>query len=192
MPYGPSKLADELRVRTGGYFDPRGHRADRRPDPTGVMKGWAVDEAGAILRLAGARNFQVVAGCDLLAVGEPELGCPWRTGIRHPDHEDRVAGILWVCDRAVATSGLYERGGHIRDPHTGRVPGGLRSVTVIGPTLALADAYATAAFAMGDPGIGWVDGQSGFAAVGITASDRVVWTKAAHDMLDFDPSASEA
>jgi thiamine biosynthesis lipoprotein len=185
-------LADELRERTGGYFDARGHRADRRPDPTGVVKGWAVDEAGAILRLAGARNFQVVAGGDLIAVGEPEPGRPWRIGVRHPDHEDRVAAIVRVRDRAVATSGLYERGEHIRDPHTGRIPGGLRSVTVIGPTLALADAYATAAFAMGDQGIGWVDGQPGFAAVGITAADRVVWTSQAHEMLDLDPAGSEA
>jgi FAD:protein FMN transferase len=185
-------LADELRERTGGYFDPRGHRADRRPDPTGVVKGWAVDEAGAILRLAGARNFQLVAGGDLIAVGEPEPGRPWRIGVRHPDHEDRLAAVLRVRDLAVATSGLYERGAHIRDPHTGRVPGGLRSATVIGPTLALADAYATAAFVMGDSGIGWVDGQPGFAAVGITAADRVVWTSAAHAMLDLEPSGSEA
>ncbi len=184
-------LADELRERTGGYFDASGHRADGRPDPTGVVKGWAVDEAGAALRLAGARNFQVVAGGDLIAAGEPEPGRPWRIGIRHPDREDRVAGVLRVRDLAVATSGLYERGGHIRDPHTGRVPGGLRSVTVVGPTLALADAFATAAFAMGDPGIDWVDGQPGFAAVGITAADRVVWTAAAHEMLDLDAAAPE-
>lgn len=185
-------LAEELRERTGGYFDPRRHRADGRPDPTGVVKGWAVDEAGAILRLAGARNFQVVAGGDLIAVGEPEPGRPWRIGIRHPDHEDQVAAVLRIRDLAVATSALYERGAHIRDPHTGQVPDGLRSATVIGPTLALADAYATAAFAMGDPGIGWVGGQPGFAAVGISAADRVVWTRAADDLLDLDPSEPDA
>lgn len=184
-------LADELRERTGGYFDARAHRADRRPDPTGVVKGWSVDEAGAILRLAGARNFQVIAGGDLIAVGEPEPGRPWRIGIRHPDREDRVAGVLRVRDRAVATSGLYERGEHIRDPHTGRVPGELRSVTVIGPTLALADAYATAAFAMGESGIGWVEDQPGFAAVGITVADRVVWTRGAHDILDIGAPVPE-
>ena len=183
-------LADELRDRTGGYFDASGHRPDGRPDPTGVVKGWAVDEAVASLRLAGARNVLLVAGGDLVAAGEPEPGRPWRIGIRHPDREDRVAGVLRVRDLAVATSGLYERGAHIRDPHTGRVPGGLRSVTVIGPTLALADAYATAAFAMGDRGIAWVGGRPGFGAVGITAADRLVWTPLGHELLDLDPEVA--
>jgi thiamine biosynthesis lipoprotein len=178
-------LADDLRVRTGGYFDPRAHRADGRPDPTGVVKGWAVDEALVLLRLAGARNVQVVAGGDLVAAGEPEPGRAWRIGIRHPDRADRVAGVLAVRDLAVATSGLYERAGHIVDPHTGTVPTGLRSLTVVGPRLALADAYATAGFAMGEAGIAWVGRQPGHGAVGITAGDRVIWTPLAHDLLDL-------
>ena len=169
-------LADELRDRTGGYFDPRGFRDDGLPDPTGVVKGWAVDEGVSILRLAGARNVQVVAGGDLVAVGEPEPGRPWRIGIRHPDDETKVAAVLRVRDLAVATSGLYERGAHIRDPHTREVPTGLRSITVVGPTLAIADAFATAGFAMGEAGIEWVGRQPGFGALGITASDRVRWT----------------
>ena len=186
---GMFTLADELRDLTGGYFDPRGHRADGRPDPTGVVKGWAVDEALLALRLAGARNVQVVAGGDLVVAGEPEPGRAWRIGIRHPDRADRVARVLEVRDLAVATSGLYERGGHIVDPHTGSVAEGLRSLTVVGPRLAIADAFATAAFAMGEPGIAWVGRQPGFGAVGITADDRVVWTPLAHDLLDLDPGS---
>ncbi|HEU0244788.1 MAG TPA: FAD:protein FMN transferase, partial [Candidatus Limnocylindrales bacterium] len=76
----------------------------------------------------------------------------------------------------VATSGLYERGGHIRDPHTGRVPTGLRSMTVVGPSLAIADAFATAAFAMGEAGTAWVARQAGMGALAITGRDRVVWS----------------
>ena len=49
-------LADDLRGRTDGYFDPRAFRADGRRDPTGVVKGWSVDEAVVRLRLAGART----------------------------------------------------------------------------------------------------------------------------------------
>ncbi len=177
-------LAEEVAERSGGAFDPRGHRPDHAPDPTGVVKGWSVDEAAALLRLAGARNFQLNAGGDLLAVGEPAPGEAWRIGIRHPDHAERVAAVLRIRDLAVATSGLYERGGHIVDARTGAVPTGLRSVTVIGPTLALADAYATAAFAMGEDGLAWVDGQAGFAAIGITADDRLVWTGLADALLD--------
>jgi thiamine biosynthesis lipoprotein len=169
-------LADDLRDRTGGYFDPRGFHPDRRRDPTGVVKGWSVDEAASILRLAGARNLQVVAGGDLVALGEPEPGRPWRIGIRHPDEGAKVAAVLGVRDMAVATSGLYERGAHIRDPHTGDAPSDLRSLTVAGPTLAIADAFATAGFAMGESGIAWVGRQPGFGALGITADDRVRWT----------------
>lgn len=169
-------LADALRDRTDGFFDPRGFRPDGRRDPTGVTKGWAVDEALAMLRLAGASNVQVTAGGDLVAAGHPEPGRPWRIGIRHPDAADRVATVLAVSGLAVATSGLYERGGHIRDPHTGEVPVTLRSMTVVGPTLAVADGYATAAFAMGEAGVAWVARQRGFGALGITADDRVVWS----------------
>ena len=183
-------LADEVSERSGGAFDPRGHRQDGAPDPTGVVKGWSVDEAAAMLRLAGARNFQVNAGVDLVAAGEPEPGVPWRIGIRHPDHADRVAAVLLVRDLAVATSGLYERGAHIVDARTGTVPAGLRSLTVVGPTLALADAYATAAFAMGHAGLAWVDAQPGYAAVGTTADDRLVWTGAADALLDRDATVA--
>ena len=176
-------LADQLRERTAGFFDPRAFRADRRPDPTGVVKGWAVDEAVARLRLAGADNLQLIAGGDLVATGEPEPGRPWRIGIRHPDDPAAVAAVLAVRDLAVATSGLYERGGHIVDPHTGRIPTALRSMTVVGPTLTLADAYATAAFAMGEAGIAWVAQQPGFGALAITGRDRVVWTPLVGELL---------
>ena len=177
-------LADQVRDRSGGAFDARRHRPDGRPDPTGVVKGWSVDEAIAGLRLAGVRNAQVVAGGDLLAIGEPSPGRPWRIGIRHPDEIDRVAGVLLVRDLAVATSGHYERGEHIRDARTGRAATGLRSVTVVGPSLALAAAYATAAFAMGEPGVAWVAAQPGFGAVGITEDDRVLWSPLADELLE--------
>ncbi|GAB3861173.1 hypothetical protein GCM10029963_65240 [Micromonospora andamanensis] len=65
--------------------------------------------------------------------------------------------MLTGTDLAVATSGVYERGPHVRDPRRGAPARGLRSVTVIGHDLGLADAYATAAVAMGVAGIGWLD-----------------------------------
>src|SRR6185312_7550677 len=77
--------------------------------------------------------------------GRPAPGRRWRIGIRHPGDLGHVAAVLAVEDLAVATSGEYERGAHILDPHTGRPPAGLLSVTIVGPDLATADAYATAA-----------------------------------------------
>ena len=84
--------------------------------------------------------------------------------------------MLAVEDLAVATSGEYERGAHILDPHTGRPPEGLLSVTVVGPDLATADAYATAAFAMGAGGPEWTATLDGYDAMCITSDRRVLST----------------
>lgn len=169
-------LCEGLRTLTGGYFDIRGHRPDGRPDPTGLVKGWSVERAASMLDLAGARDFTINAGGDVVARGEAEPGKAWRVGIRHPREADRVAAVLAVRDLAVATSGAYERGEHIVDPHTGVAPGGLLSITVVGPSLTYADAFATAAFSMGRDGIAWVVGQAGYGAYAITADDRAIWT----------------
>ena len=81
--------------------------------------------------------------------GAPLPGPRWRVGIQHPTMRDRVAAIVEGNDLAVATSGAYARGDHVLDPHTGAPPVGVASVTIAGGELATADAYATAAFAMG-------------------------------------------
>ena len=135
---------ERLRERTGGFFD---LRATGRLDPSGLVKGWAVDRAAALLDRAGCTRFCIDAGGDLRL-----RGGPWRVGIRHPHRRRRLAGVIAVTDAAVATSGTYERGRHIVDPHTGRPATDALSVTIVGPDLATADAYATAAFAMGEAG----------------------------------------
>src|SRR5450759_819162 len=175
-------LCDQVRRTSEGYFDIRAHRPDGRPDPTGLVKGWALEKASRILEAAGARNYCINGGGDIVARGNPAGGNPaggqpeggqpagngaagvgpaggsatvggaWRVGIRHPVFADRLAAVLAIRDGAVATSGAYERGEHVRNPLTGRAPEGLLSVTIVGPSLTLADAYATAAFAMGPSG----------------------------------------
>jgi thiamine biosynthesis lipoprotein len=90
-----------------------------------------------------------------------------------------VAAVLAVSDRAVATSGSYERGEHIVVPRTGQVPVGLLSVTVVGPRLAFTDAYATAIYVMGLDGLDWLAAQpdlADYAAYAITDDDRAIWT----------------
>jgi thiamine biosynthesis lipoprotein len=165
---------EALRRATGGYFDARidGPGAD----PTGLVKGWAVDRAGALLDAAGVERWCIDAGGDVLL-----RGGPWRVGIRHPRRRRRLAAVLELRDAAVATSGAYERGAHIVDPHTGRAPAGVASVTIVGRELATADAYATAAFAMGAAGPRWTAGLEGCSAMTI-AGDRVFTTEgfAAH------------
>ena len=175
------ELCEQVRRDSDGYFDIRAHRTDGRPDPTGLVKGWSLENAGRILEAAGARDYCINGGGDIVARGEAAPGQAWRVGVRHPLIPDRLATVLAVRDGAVATSGSYERGDHIRDPFTGRAPGRLLSITVVGPSLTFADAYATAAFAMGPTGIGWLASLPGYEGCSITADPdgsnaRLAWT----------------
>jgi thiamine biosynthesis lipoprotein len=156
---------EALRRETGGAFDAR---AGGALDPSGLVKGWAADRAAALL---GAADYCVDAGGDLRLGGGP-----WRVGVRHPYRHDRTAAVLALAGGAVATSATYERGEHILDPRTGRPPCGVVSVTVVGPDLATADAYATAAFAMGERGPAWTARLRGCAAMTILEGDRVLTT----------------
>ena len=164
---------DELRAVTDGYFDV----AAVNGDPSGLVKGWAVDRAGAILAEAGLRNWAVYAGGDILLRGAALPEPVWRIGIQHPRHRDRVARTLAANDLAVATSGAYERGEHVVDPHTGTAPAGVLSVTIVGPDLTLADALATAAFAMGAGGPEWTRGLEGYEALSILADETILRTE---------------
>ena len=161
---------EALRLETGGAFDMRAPIAGAI-DPTGLVKGWAIERAAALLEAAGTRRFLVDAGGDVVV-----RGGPWRVGIRHPRRRDRLAAVLELEDGAVATSGAYERGPHIVDPRTGRAAAGALSVTVVGPDLGTADAYATAAFALGPRGPAWTATLAGYDAMTIVPGDRVLST----------------
>jgi thiamine biosynthesis lipoprotein len=160
-----------LREETDGYFSVR---AAGTLDPSGLVKGWAVAKAADLLSAAGARNFSINAGGDVVVRGEPAPGLQWQIGIRHPLEHDKVAVVLAARDLAVATSGEYERGAHVIDPHTGRPPTGLLSATIVGPDLAVADAYATATFAMGESGPAWSSTRPGYETLCITAGHEVL------------------
>ncbi|GAA4567786.1 FAD:protein FMN transferase [Micromonospora coerulea] len=139
---------------TDGFFDAY---ATGRLDPSGYVKGWSAQVASDRLRAAGAVNHCVNAGGDVRVRGHSATGEPWRIGIRHPWDPAATCLVLTGTDLAVATSGVYERGQHVLDPRRGTPAPGLRSVTVVGANLGVADAYATAAVAMGRSGIGWLD-----------------------------------
>lgn len=176
-------LCEDLREETAGVFNAWRCRSDGRLDPSGVVKGWAVERAAAILERGGAQNFCINGGGDVVCRGEPEPGRAWRIGIRHPREAGAVAAVLHGCDLAVATSGAYERGDHIVDARTGVPSRTLLSLTVAGLSLTMADAYATAGFAMGEAGVGWVAARRGYAVLAITASERVQYSDRFADML---------
>lgn len=171
---------EALRLESEGYFDIRATGLRGGLDPSGYVKGWAAEEAAYILEAAGARSYLINAGGDVIVRGEPEPGWPWVVGIRHPLESDqvvaRVSPPVEFTRFAVATSGSYERGEHIVDPHTGRPPECWRSVTVVGPSLALADAYATTAYAMGESGLAWLGGRPGYSGYAIDRDLRATWT----------------
>jgi thiamine biosynthesis lipoprotein len=128
----------------------------RRPltlDLGAVAKGLAVDMA--VSELAPFRDFAIDAGGDLYLGGLNPKGAPWCVGIRHPRRDGELIDSLRISDQAVCTSGDYERlapdgdGHHILDARAGASAGAVASATVVASGAMLADALATAAFALG-------------------------------------------
>jgi thiamine biosynthesis lipoprotein len=126
-------------------------------DLGGIAKGYGIDRAIAALRAFGIAHAIVTVGGDLYAMGHAPTGRPWRVGIRSPHDPRALTATLEVSDRAVATSGDYERFfqwrgtryHHLLDPETAaprRTP--LHSATVLGERAMDADAAATAVFGM--------------------------------------------
>jgi FAD:protein FMN transferase len=161
---------EALRRETGGAFDAR---AGGRLDPSALVKGWAAERGAALL---GLENFSLNCGGDVVVRGGALPEPAWRVGVQHPLDCGALAAALAVTDTAVATSGAYERGGHVVDPRTGAPADGVLSVTVTGPDLGLADAYSTAAFALGRDGPRWTLGLDGYEAMTILADQIVLQT----------------
>ena len=172
-----------------GYFSAR--YADRL-DPSGYVKGWAIERAAAMLAAVGSDSHCVNGGGDVQCVGprsaaamaavnepvgetiDPPPGEPWRIGIADPARPGSLIRVVTGYGFAVATSGIAERGPHIIDPHTGRPADEFLSVTVVGPSLALADAYATAAVAMGAAARDWVEALDGYCGFAVR-TDGTCW-----------------
>ncbi len=144
-------------------------------DPSGLVKGWAIDRACSILSTAGCRNFYVDGAGDAQTRGM-NGGTPWRVGIRHPWQPDRIVRVIVAHDLAVATSGTYEKGLHIVDPRTGLPAAELVSLTVVGPDIVEADVYATAAFAMGRAGLEFIINRPPYEAYAIEPDGIATFT----------------
>lgn len=158
------ELCRRARDASEGWFDPWAMPGG--VDPTGLVKGWAAERAMDEFRAAGAAGALLNAGGDVVAIGEPAPGEPWRIGIRHPLSADRLLLTLELDGPgAVATSGSYERGLHLIDPRSGEYTDGLLAATVTGLDLAFADALATALYVSGGElldKIGRLGGYHGF------------------------------
>jgi thiamine biosynthesis lipoprotein len=158
------KKARKMHIATRGAFDiTKGRdnwRLDRKNmitwfrkdgvtlDLGGIAKGFIVDEGIKLLEGLGVTNALITAGGDMYCLGDGPRGRGWKVGIRNPRKKE-IVDIIRVSDRGVATSGGYERALHIIDPATEKpVEDALKSVTVVAPDCATADALATALFIM--------------------------------------------
>jgi len=161
-------LCTVLQAETGGYFTAFW---DGHLDPTGLVKGWAIEHASEFLHASGCHNHAVNGGGDMQLAGEVAPGEPWRVGISDPQDAPRLLTIVQGRDFAIATSGVAERGTHIINPLTATPARDLASVTVIGRALTRVDTYATAAFAMGGNALQWLEAQPGHE--GLVAADGI-------------------
>jgi len=154
------QLAEETTEASGGYFDVY---REGRFNPVGIVKGWAIHKAARLLRLAGFDDFYVEAGGDAQVCGRGPGGEPWLVGIRNPFDVSQIIKVLRISERGVATSGTYFRGHHIYDPldPAGRISAEPVSLTVISADVLDADRFATAAFAMGQTGIAFIEAMDG-------------------------------
>lgn len=169
------ELGAEAERLSDGWFS---LRYEGRLDPTGIVKGWAVERAARHLARAGATGVSVNGGGDVQLLGVPGPERPWRVGVSDPLRPGGLAAVVsaaGAAQLAVATSGTAERGDHIVDPRTGRsAVTDLVAVTVVAPTVTWADCWATAAFAMGSrQGLAWLEALPDVEALLITAGDEV-------------------
>lgn len=154
----------QLEDATGGAFD---YGRTAIVDPAGFVKGWAIDGAANILRSEGVGDFLIWAGGDIVTRTPPDTE-PWRIGIRDPWTSSRAVDCVDIATGAIATSGSYERGDHIRGATST-----LASVTVTGPALATADAVATALFAQGLDNAGWLHDFPDYSVIAVTEERKL-------------------
>jgi thiamine biosynthesis lipoprotein len=131
-------------------------------DPTGLVKGWAVERA-ARLRLApvlgkdGCLAAGLSVGGDMQLLTADGADWIWRVGISDPARPGEIIATLDVPRGAVATSGTAERGEHVLDPRTGRpADGSVASATVVADSLTHADVWATTAMIAGFDDLTWI------------------------------------
>ncbi|MCL5409363.1 MAG: FAD:protein FMN transferase [Patescibacteria group bacterium] len=155
-------LCAETKQLTNGYFDIENRLG--LLDPSGLVKGWAIQKSAEILWKKGLQNFYIEAGGDVQVSGQNERGQNWRIGIQNPFQLSEIVQVICLTNCGLATSGSYLRGPHIYNPQQkDQIIEDVVSLTVIGPNVYEADRFATAAFAMGKKGIEFISSREGLA-----------------------------
>ena len=169
----PGEVADVLELGRVAEIASGGAFSIWRPglDPSGVVKGWAVERAAEHLRRLPDTDFCLSAGGDMVC--RALTGPAWQVGVENPFDPTRLIARVPVSDGAVATSGTAHRGSHLVDARDGRVPEGVASVTVIGPSLTWADIDATSAYALGERAAAWLSTRVGRMALVVWADGNI-------------------
>jgi len=154
---------------------------DMEIDTGAIAVGYAVDSAIQKLKEARIRNALINAGGEIYAMGSPPGRKAWRIGIKHPRRGNDLLGIIELKDKAVSTSGDYEkffeikgrRYCHIIDPRTGKPVQKIMSVTIVADSTTEADALSTALFPMGvEKGIRLIESINGAGCVIVAGSSE--------------------
>ena len=163
----------------------------------GIAKGYASAEIMNIFRENGIESGMVSLGGNVQVLGSKTDGSLWRVAIQNPETEKDYLGILEIRDKAVITSGGYERyfeqNGkvyhHIIDPFTG-VPAenGLKSVTIVSEDGVLADGLSTALYVMGTESAKkfWMSHSDEFDVVLLTEDEKLYVSEGIEDSFETD------
>ena len=151
-------LAERATQVTDGWFSVwlPGPGGPRRLDPSGLVKGWAVERAAAHLADLDGTDYCLAAGGDLTCRTGDADDVPWRVGVEDPADPARTLAVVPLLSGGCATSGDRHRGPHVVDPWSGQPARAGGSVTVVGPSLLWADVWATAGYAHGDDAARWL------------------------------------
>lgn len=166
-------LCEITKRQTKGYFD---IKINGKLDPSGIVKGYAIHKGAEMLSKKGFRNFYVEIGGDIEVRGENESKKRWKVGIENPFNRKEIVKVIHLSNKGIATSGTYIRGNHIYNPVLGKKADEIASITVIGPNVYEADRFATAAFAMGEKGIEFIEKLKGFEGYLITKNKKAIFT----------------
>jgi thiamine biosynthesis lipoprotein len=164
-----------LEHASNGAFRAR-RPGDSTLDPAGFVKGWAAELSAQCLDRAGLTQWYLSVGGDIQTRGTASDRSPWRVAISDPTKDDprAICALVEVSGDAVATSGTAARGRHLWDGRNNQPVESLASMTVVGPHLTWADAFATTAFVMGLDGVAWVANFDGYRALAITIEGELV------------------
>ncbi len=162
-----------------------------------IAKGFAGDEAIRLYKEYGIKSAFVNLGGNVVVLGNKPDGSPWRIGIQNPQtQQNDYIGIINVSDKAVVTSGDYERYfekegkryHHIIDPKTGYPSDSdLMSSTIVTELSVDADALSTATFVMGlDKALAFVESLDNVEGIFITKENKIYVTHGLKDNFVFE------